>query len=320
MSAGRRRRIEDVASYNFFNDNEGYSLPMTSSAMPVLNKAIEHRFDNHGISLAAVEWGDPDGLPVIALHGWLDNVASFAPLAAKLRGIRLIAIDLAGHGLSDHRSLDNTYNIWQDVADVYTVVEQLGLSTFALLGHSRGAMIATLTAGTYPERVSHLGLIDSFVPQAIDETEMPAQLALSIEDKHLRLRREPRLYATREDALASRIHRGEARLSEASAKLIAERGLRHDAEGFRWRADEKLKVASEVKLTPAIVRAFVERIKCPSLLLLSDPQRTERFYGMDQHAQQLVVEIIAGSHHFHMEDTVVPTAQRLNNFFGQASE
>ncbi|MBQ0721442.1 MAG: alpha/beta hydrolase [Gammaproteobacteria bacterium] len=279
------------------------------------NTPLEHRFDNHGVTLAAVEWGDPEGLPVIALHGWLDNAASFAPLAERLQGIRLIALDLAGHGFSDHRSLDNTYNIWQDVADVYTVVEQLALGTFALLGHSRGAMIASLTAGTYPERVSHLGLIDSFVPQAIDEAELPQQLALSIADKHLRLAREPRIYATRDEAIASRTSRGETRLSLASAKLIAERGLRLEGEGFRWRADEKLKVASEVKLTQSIVKAFVERIACPSLLLLSDPQRMERFYGMEQYAPRLAIEIIAGSHHFHMEDTVAPTAQSLNDFY-----
>lgn len=293
---------------------------MTSTSTVLLNDTIEHRFDNHGISLAAVEWGDPDGLPVIALHGWLDNAASFAPLAARLDGVRLIALDLAGHGLSDHRSLDNTYNIWQDVADVYTVVEQLGLTTFALLGHSRGAMIATLTTGTYPERVSHLGLIDSFVPQAKSEAEVPEQLALSIADKHLRLRREPRIYATRDEAIASRTSRGETRLSLASANLIAERGLRREGEGFRWRADEKLKVASEVKLTPAIVKTFVERIQCPSLLLLSDPQRMERFYGMEQYTPALAVEIIQGTHHFHMEETVAATAQRLNLFFGQSDE
>ncbi|OUS11304.1 hypothetical protein A9Q89_09215 [Gammaproteobacteria bacterium 53_120_T64] len=291
---------------------------MTASTLSSLNN-IEHRFDNHGINLAAVEWGDPDGLPVIALHGWLDNAASFAPLAARLEGVRLIALDLAGHGLSDHRSLDNTYNIWQDVADVYAVVEQLGLSTFALLGHSRGAMVATLTAGTYPERVSHLGLIDSFVPQAIDAAELPEQLALSIADKHLRLGREPRIYATRDEAIASRTSRGASRLSVAAAKLIAERGLRAEGEGFRWRADEKLKVASELKLTPAIVQAFVARIQCPSLLLLSDPQRMERFYGMEQYAPGLVVDIIAGSHHFHMEETVVPSAQQLNDFYRTAT-
>ncbi len=293
---------------------------MTPSKIAPLNNAIEHRFDNHGISLAAVEWGDPEGLPVIALHGWLDNAASFAPLAARLEGVRLIALDLAGHGVSDHRSLDNTYNIWQDVADVYTVVEQLGLSSFALLGHSRGAMIATLTAGTYPERVSQLGLIDSFVPQAIDEADVPTQLALSIADKHQRLCREPRIYATHDEAIASRTSRGETPLSQASAELIAERGLRREGQGYRWRADEKLKVASEVKLTPAIVQAFVERITCPSLLLLSDPLRVERFYGMEQHAPQLVIETIEGTHHFHMEETVVATAQRLNRFYQSGGE
>ncbi|MDF1833207.1 MAG: alpha/beta hydrolase [Porticoccaceae bacterium] len=293
---------------------------MTSTSRTLLSNAIEHRFDNHGISLAAVEWGDPGGLPVIALHGWLDNAASFAPLATKLKGVRLIALDLAGHGLSGHRSLDNSYNIWQDVADVHAVVEQLDLYTFALLGHSRGAMVATLTTGTYPERVSHLGLIDSFVPQAKSEAEVPEQLALSITDKHLRLRRKPRIYASRDEAIVSRTSRGETRLSLASATLIAERGLCHEDGGFRWRADEKLKVASEVKLTPAIVRAFVDRIQCPSLLLLSDPQRMERFYGMEQYAKTLSVEIIEGTHHFHMEETVVPTAQLLNPFYGLSGD
>ncbi len=293
---------------------------MTPTRATPLNNFIEHRFDNHGINLAAVEWGDPRGLPVIALHGWLDNAASFAPLAARVEGVRLIALDLAGHGLSDHRSLDNSYNIWQDVADVYAVVEQLGLDTFALLGHSRGAMVATLTTGTYPERVSHLGLIDSFVPQAKSEVDVPAQLALSIADKNRRLRREPRLYPCRDEALASRTSRGETRLSLASASLIADRGLRREGDGFRWRADEKLKVASEVKLTPSIVQAFVERIQCPSLLLLSDSQRMERFYGMEQYVKTLMVEIIEGTHHFHMEETVVPTAQYLNSFFGLSGD
>lgn len=284
----------------------------------LISHALEHRFDNHGIQLAAVEWGDPEGLPLIALHGWLDNATSFAPLASLLKGVRLIALDLAGHGMSDHRSLDNTYNIWQDVADVYTAVEQLGLQRFALLGHSRGAMIATLTAGTYPERVTHLGLIDSFVPQSIGEQEVPEQLALSIEDKHQRLQREPRIYATRDEAIASRTSRGEARLSLASANLIAGRGLREVGEGFRWRADEKLKVASEVKLTPPIVQAFVERIHCPSLLLLSDAQRMERFYGMEQYALNMVVEVIEGTHHFHMEATAPQVADRLSHFYGDA--
>ena len=55
------------------------------------------------IELAAHIFGPEDGLPVIALHGWLDNANSFARLAPKLEGLRIVALDFAGHGHSDHR-------------------------------------------------------------------------------------------------------------------------------------------------------------------------------------------------------------------------
>lgn len=54
------------------------------------------------IELAAHLFGPQDGLPV-ALHGWLDNANSFARLAPKLKGLRILALDMAGHGHSDHR-------------------------------------------------------------------------------------------------------------------------------------------------------------------------------------------------------------------------
>ena len=55
------------------------------------------------IELAAHLFGPEDGLPVIALHGWLDNANSFARLAPRLEGLRIIALDMAGHGHSGHR-------------------------------------------------------------------------------------------------------------------------------------------------------------------------------------------------------------------------
>ena len=78
------------------------------------------------IELAAHLFGPVDGLPVIALHGWLDNANSFARLAPLLRGLRIVALDLAGHGYSEHRR----QRCWRSCAwmakrkSVYTTLEQ----------------------------------------------------------------------------------------------------------------------------------------------------------------------------------------------------
>ena len=275
---------------------------------------VEHVFKYDGLSIAAQEWGDPDGLPVLALHGWLDNCGSFAPLAPLLEGVRLIAIDAPGHGLSSHRSADGTYNIWQDVAVIFDVAEQLGLSQFALLGHSRGAMVCTLIAGTFPERISHLGLLDSFVPGTVETKQQAEQLASSIYDRRKRFSRTSKVYPTVEALLATRL-RGVTPLSDLSGPDILARGMEAVEGGYRWRSDEKLKMDSEIKLTPDLVQGFVERISCPILLLLSDSERMSRFYGMEAFAADMTVREIKGGHHFHMEEQASGVAKALSDFF-----
>ena len=180
----------------------------------------EHRFTYEGLCIAACEWGDPAGAPVLALHGWLDNCGSFAPLGRLLGGVRLIALDLPGHGHSSHRSVDGTYNIWQDVGVVHAVAEQLGWQRFALLGHSRGGAIATLTAGTFPERIDRLGLLDSFVPLTTDGADAPEQLRSAILERSGRSARAPKIYPDREALIATRL-RGPTPLSALSAERLS---------------------------------------------------------------------------------------------------
>ena len=68
-----------------------------------------------GLTYRGIEWGNPEGPLIIALHGWLDNALSFSVLAPHLAQFRLVALDLSGQGHSDHRSADATYHIWDDV-------------------------------------------------------------------------------------------------------------------------------------------------------------------------------------------------------------
>ena len=114
--------------------------------------------------LSALRLGNPAGRKVLALHGWLDNAASFAYLAPLLAGYHVVALDLTGHGLSARRSADASYHIWDDLPEILGVLEVLGWDRFDLMGHSRGAIISTLLASAFPERVQHLVLLDAVMP------------------------------------------------------------------------------------------------------------------------------------------------------------
>ena len=52
--------------------------------------------------LTALRCGAVGQPRVLALHGWLDNAASFLPLAARLPALDLVMLDLPGHGRSGH--------------------------------------------------------------------------------------------------------------------------------------------------------------------------------------------------------------------------
>ena len=47
--------------------------------------------------LRGLRWGRPGNTPILALHGWLDNAASFSRLAPLLLDVDVVAIDLPGH-------------------------------------------------------------------------------------------------------------------------------------------------------------------------------------------------------------------------------
>jgi len=120
----------------------------------------------NGHHFAGLQWGDDSKPILLALHGWLDNAASFIPLAdalaAKLANepfpYQLIAIDLPGHGKSFHKSGHYHFVDWID--DVYQLFIDQKWQSVTLLGHSMGAMISSIFAATFPEFIDELVLIE----------------------------------------------------------------------------------------------------------------------------------------------------------------
>jgi pimeloyl-ACP methyl ester carboxylesterase len=278
---------------------------------------LERRFPLPGLTLAAREWGSEDDLPVLAIHGWLDNAGSFDLLAPRLPGCRIVALDAAGHGASEFRSPDSSYNLWQDVGDAVAVADQLGWETFRFIGHSRGAAIGTLLAGTFPERVEQLVLIEGGLPLIDAAERAPLRLAEALRAKRELASRTGRVFPDKSRAIAERAA-GFSKVTIEASEILAQRSLRETDGGFSWRADQRLKGASEVRYTVEQVRAFVARTTAPVLMFRATQSP---FEGMQEYAEILpsfaALETVKleGGHHLHMEGAEAVIAARILEFF-----
>lgn len=255
------------------------------------------------IELAAQVYGPADGIPVIALHGWLDNAATFARLAPKLRGLRIVAVDFAGHGHSAHRPPGAGYALWDYVHDVLLAAEQLGWPRFSLLGHSMGAIVSVLLAATFPERVQRLALIDGLVPPTVEADAAVATLAEALRGRlALAAKRKP-LYPSLERAAQIR-QRGVGHVSFEAARLLAQRGLMPVEGGLTWRTDSRLTLATPMRLTMAHAQAFVMALSCPTRLVLAEQGLLAPREGLDELLRQtpIMIERLPGGHHLHLDD------------------
>ena len=268
----------------------------------------------NGLKISGLAWGDPQLPPILMLHGWLDNAASFALLAPELINRHVVAIDLTGQGQSDRRSADASYQIWDDLPEILGVLEQLGWTQFDLLGHSRGAIISTLIAGAYPERVKRLVLLDAIFPEAVPEAQFCEQLRKSVDQKPTLLVANNRVFPTLAVGIALRT---KTDLNSDAAALLVKRGVKTCEGGLTWTTDRRLYGVSAVKLTEGQIRAVSQGLTMPTLLVLARGGRMDQsdvFNAQLTQVPGLVVERVDGGHHFHMETPLKPLAVRIASF------
>lgn len=277
----------------------------------------EIRLSLDGLNLTALVHGPEDAPPLLALHGWLDNAASFAPLAKHLGERRLIALDLPGHGHSDHLPSGRFvhYHFADSVQVVLAAATILGLDTFDLLGHSMGAGIGSLVAAAAPERVGHVALIEGLGPlpdtpdstlQRFRSTAVPPS-----KDGARRLRVFPDI-----DSAAAARSRASG-LPAQLAKPIIERAMIKVKGGLSWRSDPRLTEPSMVRMTEDQAHRLLAGIDCPTWLLLAQPETPYLPAAMIQARAACLpdirIEHLAGHHHLHLEHPAT-VAERLSAF------
>ncbi|MBT8136268.1 MAG: alpha/beta hydrolase [Gammaproteobacteria bacterium] len=280
-----------------------------------LKNQQEIRLEIAGRVIAGVHWPCAGGFPVIALHGWLDNAATWSKLLPLLDEMDVYALDLAGHGRSDHRPASVPYHFIDNVADVIAVADALGLEKFGLLGHSLGASVATLVAGTVPQRISSVICLEGFGALTTPAEQAPGQLERSLQ-RYLQPTSPPSRYASVEAAAQARTDA--TGLGSDAARLLAQRGTRDLDGDIVWSADPRLRYDSPLRLTEEQVCAFIARIETPVLLVraaggLDFPQQV--YQRRARACRSLQIVEVEGEHHLHLEAaTVAGVAAAIASF------
>lgn len=103
------------------------------------------------------EGGDANGAPVVMIHGWPESSYCWEHVGQHLKqGLRVIAPDLRGLGDSERTEGREHYQKKALAQDVISMLDELGVDQFQLIGHDWGGIVAQEVALAIPDRVSRM--------------------------------------------------------------------------------------------------------------------------------------------------------------------
>ena len=145
---------------------------------PTQEAGALHAIETPVLEIGYEEWGDPEGFPVILLHGFPYDVRAWDGVAPTLagEGHRVLAPYLRGFGPT--RFLDPEQPRMAEQAaiarDVVDFADALGLERFALAGFDWGNRAACITSILHPERVSAQVAVNGYSVQDTVNPSGPA--------------------------------------------------------------------------------------------------------------------------------------------------
>lgn len=227
--------------------------------------ATVHSLDIRGVRYHLHEWGDESARPVFYLHGWADTGSTFQFVVDALSdNWRIVAPDWRGFGQSGRGAA--SYWFPDYLADLHAILGHYAPSgKVPLLGHSMGGNIASLYAGTMPERVAALVNIEGFGLSDTDPADAPQRyrewITASVAGPE---------FADYPDfeTLAQRIQKNSPHLDDARAEFVARQwAARSDDGRIRLRADPAHKLPNPVLYRRAESEACWKNITADILLV-----------------------------------------------------
>ncbi|MCK8671607.1 alpha/beta hydrolase [Rhodococcus sp. HM1] len=238
-----------------------------------------------GLTIAYRAWGKEGAPGIVLVHGgmahshWWDHIA---PQLAE--GRRVVALDLSGHGDSDHR---DSYGLEPWTREILAVVDDAGITgPPVLVGHSMGGIVSFAASRLYSESFAGVVLLDSPIRDMTLEEEMRAQGAPT--------RTERKTYPTAEEALARfRLVPPQEDAEPYVIDHIARQSMRQGPDGWYWKFDT-LRIGRERPIGNVVSKCRVAYFRSEHGVVTTDllAQMREHF-GPDA----LVTELPAAGHH-----------------------
>lgn len=252
--------------------------------------------------------GNAGAPKLLALHGWLDNAASFVPLSPWFGGYDLVAPDLPGHGASAHLPVSAEYTLVTAARTALAIADALGWDRFHLLGHSLGGATASFVAAAVPQRVEKLLLIEALGSLAESEERVGTRLREAFAGLAAANSKQLRVFPDIASAVKVRMAAND--LSEPVARLLVERGIapvrsEHHQGGYAWRSDPRLTLTSALRMSEGQMRSLIRAIECPTCMIWADPAQSYMPDSLRRERASLLrqgeLHTLPGTHHLHME-------------------
>jgi pimeloyl-ACP methyl ester carboxylesterase len=223
-----------------------------------------------GLGSHFLEWDSEEPAhdhTVLLLHGWLENAWAWEATAEAglARRLHLIAVDLRGHGDSDRVGTGGGYHVADYLADLHELIPLVARARLSLVGHSLGGAIAGLYAGTCPQRISRVALLEGTGPPRLGGG--PARMARWLQKRERVRERPQRSYPSVEEA-AARLRETDPSLRPAMALRLAEKGTAPGSDGrLRFKHDPRLTAGHPCAFDVEHARLFWANVACPVLIL-----------------------------------------------------
>ena len=228
-----------------------------------------HIYFSQRLRLHYLDWGNEQAEPMLLVHGSRDHCHNWDWVAQNLRDdYHILAPDFRGHGDSAWVN-GAAYSHSEYVYDLAQLIHQQQLSPVTIIAHSLGGSVALRYAGTYPENIKKIVVIEGTggPPAYYDQRPVHERMREWIDSTRSVSGRLPKRYPTLEDAY-KRMHEANSHLRDDQARHLTKHGSNQNEDGsYSWKFDNYTHVMSPFDITREQSRELWGRIDAPVLLV-----------------------------------------------------